>query len=357
MKPPFQEEEGPTPAKLCALYDLGGGVCLADSFAIYSVVAFLPKWATIGVEPAVRAQLETAASLVETNLPILYKLRDSPILDLVSLPCPPPALSPTNGHKSPSDQLPWFLINAARYSTHCVLGCSDTLTSLLVVLQRPWCILELCCSDTSTVAALHEVARLAVQIDHPTYSPALRLLAHELSRRTDNGPEISEDCQFVGTSQKCTKAHGAFITYKELSGSCLRSHNSFWIGLISTCAVYFGLTFSDLTKMLGDSVCSSPSAGAGTPSVLPANCTTSLSHSTSLPPRSQASSFVSPCHPERLAPLRRHSIDVISPTENIRMTGMSFFYPHVERPSNSLHLRDLLSLYARILEVFRERLI
>lgn len=357
MKTPFQEEEGPTPAKLCALYDLGGGVCLADSFAIYSVVAFLPKWATIKIEPAVSAQLETAASLVETNLPILYKLRDSPILNLVSLPGPPPALSQNNGHKSPSDQLPWFLINAARYSTHCVLGRSDALTSLLVVLQRPWCILELCCSDTSTVAALHEVAKLAVQIDHPTYSPARRLLAHELSRRTDNGPEISEDCQFAGASQKCTKAHGAFITYKELSRSCLRSHNPFWIGLISTCAVYCGLAFSDLTKMLGDLVCSPPSARAGTSSLLPANCTTSLSQSTSLLPRSQASSFVSSCHPEKLAPLRRHSIDVISPTENLRMTGMSSFYLHVECPSNNLQLRDLLSLYARILEVFREKLL
>lgn len=357
MKTPFQEEEGPTPAKLCALYDLGGGVCLADSFAIYSVVALLPKWATIRIEPAVWAQLETAASLVGTNLPILYKLRDSPILDLVSLPCPPPGLSQTLGHKSPSDQLPWFLINAARYSTHCVVGHSDPLTSLLVVLQRPWCILELCCSDTSTVAALHEVARLALQIDHPAYSPALRLLAHELSRRTDKGPEISEDCQIVRAPRKSTEAHGAFITYKELSRSCLRSHNSFWIGLISTCAVYFDLTFSDLTKMLGSSVCSSPSAGPGTASLLPANCKTSLSHSTSLPPTSQASSFVSSCHPERLAPLRRHSIDVISPTENLRMTCMSSFYHHVERPPNSLQLRDLLNLYVRILEVFREKLL
>lgn len=355
MKTPFQEEEGPTPAKLCALYDLGGGVRLADSFAVYSIVAFPPKWATIKIEPAVCAQLATAASLVETNLPILSNLRDSPILDLVSLPCPLPALSQTNGHKSPSDQLPWFLINAARYSTHCVLGRSDPLTSLLVILQRPWCILELCCADTSTVAALHGVAKLALKLDHSTYSPALSLLSHELSCRTDKGPEMAEGWQLVGATQQSNKAHDAFITYKELSRSCLRSHNSFWIGLISTCAVYFGLAFSDLTKMLGDSVCSSPSAGAGTSCVLPANCTTSSSQSASLPPRSQASSFVSPRHPETLAPLRRHSIDVIPPTEHLRITGRSSFY--VERHSNDLQLRDLLSLYARILEVLREKIL
>jgi hypothetical protein len=352
MKSPFQEEEGPTPAKLCALYDLGGGVRLDDSFAIYSVVAFPPEWATIKIDPIACARLEDAASLVASKIPILSNLRDHPLPNLVSLPCPPQALPPSDSRKSPCDQLPWFLIHAAGFSQHCVLGRSDSLISLLVILQRPWCILELCCCETATIAALHEFARLALELDYSRYSPAFRLLAHELSRRKHSGTEAPGAYQFAGTPQSCTAECDAFITYKALSKSCLRSHNSFWIGLISTCAVYLGLAFSDMTKMLGDLVSGPQSTSAERSSALEAGSKALLSEYG--PHISRSSQW---CRPQKLRLLRRHSIAVIPHSkEDAQISGRSSLFDQKGPDPEGAQVRDLLYLYAKILEDFREDL-
>lgn len=353
MKSPFQEEEGPTPAKLCALYDLGGGVRLADSFAIYSIVPFPPEWASIKIDPIACARLESAASLVASKIPILSNLRDHPLPNLVSLPCPPRALPPSDGCISACDQLPWFLIHAAGFSQHCVLGRSDCLISLLVILQRPWCILELCCCETATIVLLHKFARLALELDCSRYSPAFILLAHELLRRKYNGTEVSGVYQFTGAMQRSTKEYDAFITYKALSRSCLRSHNSFWIGLISTCAVYLGLAFSDLTKMLGDIV-SGPQSTSAEPSSSPEASSIALpseygAHSSRL---SQQWS-----RPKKLALLRRHSIDIIPHSkEDEQMSGKSSISGQKNPYLEGAQVQDLLNLYARILKGFREDL-
>ncbi|KAJ5464362.1 uncharacterized protein N7458_000048 [Penicillium daleae] len=343
MKSPLQEEEGPTPAKLCALYDAGGGVRFSDSFAIYSIVAFPPEWATIKLDPIIIDQLERAASLVATKIPILSKLPEPPLPDLVSLPCPPRTLSQSDSRTSPCDQLPWFLIHAATYPKHCVFGRSDSLASLLVVLQRPWCILELCCCDASTIAALHDFAILALEIDGPTYSPAVTLLAHELSHRKDGHSKSSPVKSLASTTQNDPEGHDAFAMYRELSRSCLRSHNSFWIGLITACAVYLGVAFSDLTKMLGDLVDSRQH-------MCPANFNTLKMRS-----RSLSSQYIAPIcrssqpwqRSKKLALLRRHSIDVISHTEED---------PQINSRLDGTDIRDLLDLYSRILERFREDL-
>lgn len=350
MKSPLREEEGPTPAKFCALYDVGGGVCLADSFAIYSVVAFPPKWATIEIDHIICSQLEEAASLVATKIPILSNLRDHPGLDLVSLPCPPRGPAQGNICTSPVDSLPWFLIHAARYSKHCVLGRSDALISLLVVLQRPWCILELCCCDTPTVAALHNLATLAMKFDALTYRPALELLAHELSCRIDNPPNLPRVNHSIGVTHRCPQQRGAFNLYKELSRSSLRSHNSFWIGLISICAVYLGLAFSDITKILGDLVSDPQTTSAEYPTALKAISRALSSHGASILPVGQARR-----HIHTLALRRRHSIDVITRPEGDSKiydtpSLTSRAHSHIERA----HAPDLLKLYEVILKSFRE---
>jgi hypothetical protein len=353
MKSPFQEEEGPTPAKLCALYDLGGGVRLADSFAIYSIVAFPPEWATIKIDPIACSQLERAASLVASKIPILSNLRDHPLPNLVSLPCPPRAPPPSNGRISPCDQLPWFLIHAARFPQHCVLGRSDSLISLLVVLQRPWCVLELCCCETPTIAALHEFASLALELDCSRYNPAFRLLAHELSHRKHNSTDVSEAYQFAGATQSCTKEYEAFITYRALSRSCLRSHNPFWIGLISTCAVYLGLAFSDLTQMLGDLVSGPRSTSAERSSALDASSRAlSSEYGTHISQSSQPWS-----RPKKLVLLRRHSIDVVPHSkEDPQISGRSSIFGQPDPLIGGAQVRDLLQLYAKILKGFREDL-
>lgn len=350
MKSPLQEEEGPTPAKLCALYDVGGGVRLADSFAIYSVVAFPPEWATIEIDPILCSQLETAASLVATKIPIISNLLDSSLPDLVSLPCPPQGLAQGSSCTSPVDRLPWFLIHAARYPKHCVYGRSDSLTSLLVVLQRPWCILELCCCDTPTIAALHKLATLAMKLDASAYRPALKLLAHELSRRIDTLPKLSGANHSIGVTHNCPQSHDAFNMYRELSKSSLRSHNSFWIGLISTCAVYLGLAFSDMTKILGDLVSDSRTTSVESPSALRVRSGALSSHGASIFTPGQAGR-----HVHNFAPLRRHSIDVIShPAEDSQIYDRLSLASRADSHAERGHVPDLLKLYDGILKSFRE---
>jgi hypothetical protein len=189
-----------------------------------------------------------------------------------------------------------------------------------------------------------------MKLDALTYRPALELLAHELSRRIDMLPNHSRVNHFIGVTHRCPQQRGAFNMYKELSRSSLRSHNSFWIGLISTCAVYLGLAFSDTTKILGDLVSDFQTTSAENSSALKAISRASSSHSASIPPVGQAG-----CHMHSLAPRRRHSIDVITHSE-----GDSEIYdtPSLASQADSYfergHAADLLKLYEVILKRFRE---
>ncbi|KAJ5175766.1 uncharacterized protein N7482_001643 [Penicillium canariense] len=355
MKSPFPAEAGPTPAKLCASYDLGGGVRLADSFAIYSIVALPPDWTNLKIDPETLAELERVALVVANKLPILTTLRDSLVPDLSALPRPPRPRSQNNGHTHPCDHLPWFLINAARYSQHCVLGHNDCLESLLMVSQRPWCILELCCCETSTVAAVHELVMVATKLDYATYSPALRLLAHEVSQRQDRRRGDLGSCDFTGALRQGisdTAWEDAFIMYKELSKSCLRSHNSFWIGLISTCAVYLGLAFSDLVQVLGD-LFNSPLT------VTPEVSSAIKPKFDTRPPRSSA--LIDPSthvarRTEKLIRLRRNSIDVIPHPKSYWHIGNNPTFLGQNFSADVPPVRDLLNLYGEILRGFRENL-
>ncbi|KAJ5698035.1 hypothetical protein N7462_000040 [Penicillium macrosclerotiorum] len=253
MSPSFQEDEGPTPAKVCASYDVGGGVGLADAFAIYSIVAFPPSWRNNGLERNILQELEEAASVVADKLPILTFLSNNLLPDLTSLPFP------CRQHRNdaavePYDDLPWFLINATRYSKHCVLGQNNTLESLLMVLQRPWCVLELCCCETPTVAAVGAFTLAAAKLDRVTYSPAVMLLSYEMMQRTNEQTQTVRSVDFQNMRRQQLASRNpwldAIAVYRELSRSCIRSHKAFWIGLICTCAVYLGIAFSDVTLML-----------------------------------------------------------------------------------------------------------
>lgn len=238
MSTSCRRDEGATPAASCAQHDYGGGVRCGDAFAIYSVVASPLDWCHRELDTGILAALQRALLAVELRLPILTTLEDGP--ELVSLPCP----------SRQRLDLPWFLLNAATSSTHCVLGEHSPLQTLLVILQRPWCVLELCCCDTSTVAAVYNFTTIAVELDSVIYRPACSLLSYEMIRRA-KGPCAS----FSKLSQQLQWGPrgawpSAFGIYADLSRSRLRSHNSFWMGLICICAISLGIRFSDLTLML-----------------------------------------------------------------------------------------------------------
>lgn len=248
MQPPIHDEGAPTPAQRCSQYDVGGGVSLGDSFAIYSVVASPPNWSSTSFDPETWDDLEHALLTVTKFLPIHTVMPDNLLHELGSLPGSPPPPPGINPHHHP----PWFLMNAARYQKHCVLGHNTALDSLLMVLQRPWCVLELCCCDASIVAAVHGFVGAAAKIDGLTYGPASRLLAHELDTRHRDGPGYRELAGSSGTSQMPANARWpkVWAVYAALAGSRLRSQNSLWVGLLCACAIYLAVPFSDLTRML-----------------------------------------------------------------------------------------------------------
>ncbi|KAJ5620034.1 hypothetical protein N7510_004018 [Penicillium lagena] len=240
-------------AQICASYDVGGGVALGDSFAIYSVVAWPPDWSSIEEDAKLYADLKASALAVSNVLPVWITLDQNSPVGLKSLPC-----SHRQGRPHPRDTLPWFLINATRSTKHCVIGHGTAMQSLLMILQRPWCVLELCCCDTATVAAIHEFTSTASKINSTTYSPALRLLSHEMDNRFKDQPQTSERWKSLSSAPMHRWARidstwfGASAMYVELSRHILRSHNAFWLGLVVACSVYLGIAFSELVRTLCD---------------------------------------------------------------------------------------------------------
>jgi hypothetical protein len=246
-----------TPARICASYDAGGGVAFRNSFAIYSIVALSPNWSRIMLDSDMYGELRDAASSVTALLPIFTSLDDTP-LNLVSLSCPTRQQAVSNTSIHPRHDPPWFLINAANYSKHCILGQGSGLESLLIVLQRPWCVLELCCCDTPILAALYTFAVVAKKIDHINYHSAARILSYEMKirQRIDNeDTSLSKTLSLIRQKYTLRSLSKANSLYADLSWGSLRSHKSFWIGMISTCAVYFDLAFSDVALMLAGILC------------------------------------------------------------------------------------------------------
>lgn len=251
MHPRIHQDEGRlTPAQRCSRYDFGGGVRFGDTFAIYSVVAFPPNWNSINHHPKVHNELEDALSSVTAILPIHTVLSGSAWMEIGSLPS-----RRRHATTTPCSHLPLFLMNAARFKKHCVLGHHTAMESLLRILQRPWCVLELCCCETPIVAAVRGFANAASRIDR-AYDPAAQVLSYELAKRSDDSASHSAVCQ---TPNHCWPKVCAI--YAALSPSRLLSHESFWIGLLCACAVYLGVSFSNLTTMLWDPPSASLSRG------------------------------------------------------------------------------------------------
>lgn len=244
-------------SQLCASFDKGGGVALGDAFAIYSIVASSPDWSTTSSKSGFQAELISAASAVGNVIPVLVTTENVFTVNIVSLPClkHPPFNSARE--ISPHDSLPWFLINASKFSKHQIVGRKDIVESLLIILQRPWCVLELCCCDSPTISAIHRFAVIATKLNPELYNQALVLLHQELRRRTipslDIKPsELSLMKPWISFAEVDTTWFSLKEVYTELSSSRLRSHNSFWLRLISTCAPYLGISCSNLVRILSN---------------------------------------------------------------------------------------------------------
>ncbi|KAL4886315.1 hypothetical protein BJY04DRAFT_178856 [Aspergillus karnatakaensis] len=227
---------------LCATLDHGGGVRFGPhTFAIYSCAplpaSFAQHQLNLGANIAFRNALNTAAAQVCETLPVYVDLDASQTAQLTSLPVP--AQPPIN----PIYYLPWFLINSARLEKHCVVGRGSVVESLLVILQRPWCVLEICCTDIETITAVREFAVLAAEKEPRSYDAAVRLLSHEIRARTSlSALDISE---FDVPPSRCSAKELCEIY---AATTLVRSYNRFWLPLICSCAVYLGIPFSEVVR-------------------------------------------------------------------------------------------------------------
>lgn len=242
-----RQEQATSLLQACAIHDRGGGVSLTDDvFAIYSTAVLPSFWQKIlQRESDSISPLRQAASTVAATSPIYTAWESLPANGLVSLPCPP-------AQKDTLVQKPWFLINAAISREHCIIGQGSVVETLLVVLRRPWCVLEICCSSNSvTIAAVLDFALLARMFDPTGYDTAVYLLTHEFRRRTFTGHGI----WVAGESYR---SRASVADLRDVCSAVFvpstRSYNSFWICLICVCAVELALPLSTIVRAMTDDI-------------------------------------------------------------------------------------------------------
>lgn len=142
---------------------------------------------------------------------------------------------------------PWFLLNAARSPSHCIVGQGDVIQTLLATLQRPWCVLELCCiEDVEVLAAVLEFAAQAQRLDPGRlYDSAVYLLRWELDMRGEQ--PLPRRRRSPGPSQD---VHELRTVCDAVFPPSAASFDGFWIRMICVCAVEMGVPFSAVVRLL-----------------------------------------------------------------------------------------------------------
>lgn len=240
---------------ICATLDHGAGVRFGtQTFVIYSRAPLPASFLQLKTNVALYAQLTAVASLVCETLPVYANLKAPAVAQLAALPVPPARRVSNNA----TDHVPWFLLPAATLKKHCVVGNGSAVESLLVILQRPWCVLEICCGETQTVAAVRDFARLAAQGDPDSYDAAVRLLSHELRMRIL--PVVTDVSRSSGGPDAASRCSLRALCDIYAATALVQSYNRFWLMLICSCAVHLGVPFSELVRQICDELCDKPEA-------------------------------------------------------------------------------------------------
>lgn len=250
----------------CAKSDRGGGVGLNhEVFAIYSTAALPPLWTNILHSPTpvvgdvsnTIERLHALAEKISTSLPIYTSWTDIPhsppehkTLEIHSLNTTTQSPSNHLTHNIIHRQKPHFLLNASLHDKHCIIGQYSKTETLLVVLRRPWCVLEICVSnvhdDVDVLEAIRGFARVAQEVEAAGYGTAAFLLGVEIDarRRLTRSRKVSRD-YYDFSAAKVYELCNATVFIPSL-----RSFNSFWIRLICVCAIELRVSFSCLIRML-----------------------------------------------------------------------------------------------------------
>ena len=179
--------------ELCAEHDQGGGVACGDDFIVFTRYQ-IPDWYLTRLgSPQLQDGLTEAALAVEAVVNFYMSRSDLGGQGLRSLPI----LQRRTHHEL--DRKPWFFLNAAKVDPRGIGIASrgnaiggTLVETLLAILSRPWCVLELCYSPTSAISALLNFTNLACHLDVGAYTPARILLSHERAHRSILSPDTGK---------------------------------------------------------------------------------------------------------------------------------------------------------------------
>jgi hypothetical protein len=246
---------------ICAALDHGGGVRFGpQTFAIYSCAPLPPSFKQIRRNATLHGQMSRLAARIFKTLPVYVDLQDTDVAELASLPVPVSVprgqpMPPFTANAINPDYLPWFLINAATFKKHCVVGRNSAVESLLIILQRPWCVLEICCCiEAQTIGTVLVFAKLAAQIDPKSYEAAVQLLSHEFRVRIEPLRDSTSILTSGGTDDMLYTLQCSEKALCDIyaATTLVSSYNSFWLPLVCCCAIDLHLSFSNVVRRIRD---------------------------------------------------------------------------------------------------------
>ncbi|KAF8076995.1 hypothetical protein FPV67DRAFT_1649674 [Lyophyllum atratum] len=249
---------------LFSTYDHGGGVLSqsTSTFIIYTTTTLPPSLHPLLTSPP--PALSELATTVANHIPIHLAPSTSDLTrDLKALP------APIGSASREIDRLPWFFLNAATSSQHAIAGRGSPLETLLAVLLRPWCALELCCvASGGALRALLGFVRCVAELRLEGYGAAEMLLTHELEwrdreeereqghvRRGREGGEWFRSTPTtlrMGQRMRGTRRplYDVRDMYAALFSGSMRSYNGFWLRLICVAGLELGVGYSRLGLLL-----------------------------------------------------------------------------------------------------------
>ncbi|MCJ1336753.1 hypothetical protein MMC09_002031 [Bachmanniomyces sp. S44760] len=256
------DKTNPTLPEICAFIDQGGGVGFEDKFVVYSTTPLPDRWHTILDQTEPPPSLVLAAAAVVKYLPI-YLQKDYVKPGLLALPGSNSSIESSDPPES--FHRPWFFINSSTKLWHAIAGKGSEVETLLTVLRRPWCVLELCCCDDVSLQAILDFAKAAMEIDPDGYEEAVNLLSYETSMENGSDDELLQcsNGKMAQLSDQSTILHSPHKFHTSIIQSSISSYNGFWLRLIHVCALELGISYSDigltLDGNLDDEALSQPS--------------------------------------------------------------------------------------------------
>ena len=251
--PANEERDFPS---ICASYDQGGGVGLGDAFVVYTTDYSRPD--PEHFESGILKTLSTLASTVASHVKTYYSLTQA--ASLRSLPRELIVETPRLGKKYLDErdrpQLPSFFVNASSCRDVCIAGFEDDVTTLLGVLRRPWCMLELCSAGTvEAVKALLAFAEAADTVDPKGYRGAAALLRHQIECQIIEGSqEVKNEVSGWIKKSKSLNWRSRKLVLKNICAtlfeSSLSSYNGFYMRAIVACAIEAGVDWRTMGRLL-----------------------------------------------------------------------------------------------------------